>query len=245
MLVEVCTVGLSLLRREVEGTHFLSSVYSYRGRCIREQVQLPTFPIPGRSDWRLTVILTIRTWAVWGRNQWLSIILPILYTICWISGLVISVRVVDSTTCQSDFHSLSKLSLIYFMEDGAPPYPGFKGCFLTNTSPNTVFLWVMLMVWDSRKFQHVIRCHPSSDWKGIQCCCCSFWFLPSGCVSNRGFDNRFSNGLTFWMSDKEGGNSTLTRVVYRDGKSLGSCCSQVLWILDFGPRCYLLFLSLQ
>jgi len=161
-LVEVRKIGLSLLRHEVEGTHVVSSVCGYRGCCIREQVQPPTFFISSLSDWRLTVILTIRTWAVWGRNQRLSIILPILYSLCWISGLVISVRIINSITCKSDFYSLFESWLIYFMEDGAPPYPGFKGCFLKST-PNTVFLWVMLMVWDARKFQYVIRCHPSSD----------------------------------------------------------------------------------
>jgi len=163
MLVEVRKVGLWLLRHEVGGAHFVSSVCGYRGCCIREQVQPPAFSISSRTDWCLTVILTLRTWAVWDRNQRLSVILPILYSICWISGLVISVRVVDSTTCMSDFHSLSEFWLIYFMEDGAPPYPGFKGCFLTKASPNIVFLWVLLMVWDARKFQYVIRCHPYSD----------------------------------------------------------------------------------
>ena len=162
MQVEVCKVSLSLLWHEMEGTHFVSSVCGYWHCCIWEQVQPPTFSISSH-DWSITVILTLRTWAVWDRNQWLSIILPILYSFCWISGLVISVQVVDSTTCKLDFHCLSESWLIYFLEDGAPPYPGFKGCFLTRANPNIVFLWAILLVWDARKFS-ICYSMPSLHW---------------------------------------------------------------------------------
>ena len=75
-----------------------SSIYDRWACCIRERVR-PTLPVSGRIDWCLTVILTIRTWAVWDRNQWLSIILPILYSVCWVADLFIMVRLINSTTC--------------------------------------------------------------------------------------------------------------------------------------------------
>jgi len=61
MPVEVRKVGLWLLRHEVGGTHFVSSVCDYRGCRIREQVQPPALSISSRTDWCLTVILTLRT----------------------------------------------------------------------------------------------------------------------------------------------------------------------------------------
>jgi len=45
--------------------------------------------------------------------------------------------------------------------------------------------------------------------------------------------------LIFWISDRDGGNGTLIKVVYRDGKSLGSSLWQIRWILDIGIIYYL------
>jgi len=49
------------------------------------------FSVPGSSRINrcLTVILTLRTWAVWNRDKRLTIILPILYFLFWGSGFII------------------------------------------------------------------------------------------------------------------------------------------------------------
>ena len=49
------------------------------------------------------------------------------------------------------------------MEDDVPPYPGFKGCFLTYANQDIVVLWTILIVWDARKFQYVVQYLPSSN----------------------------------------------------------------------------------
>ena len=57
-------------------------------------------------DWYLTVILTLRAWAVWNRNQRLAVILPILYTCIWSSNFVFLGIFLNSVTCkQSALHS--------------------------------------------------------------------------------------------------------------------------------------------
>jgi hypothetical protein len=53
--------------------------------------------------------------------------------------------------------------MFYFMAVGAPPYPGFKGCFLTYANQEIVFLWALLIIWDARKCEYAIQCRLSSD----------------------------------------------------------------------------------
>ena len=58
----------------------------------------------------------------------------------------------------------SRLSwLIYFTVVGAPPYPGFSGCFLTYVNQDIVFLWAILIIWDARKCEYALQPRPSSD----------------------------------------------------------------------------------
>ena len=112
-------------------------------------------------DHYLTVILTLRTWAVWNRHRRLSVILPILYSLFWGLGLIIIVKATNSITCKWNFHARSGW-MIYCMVDGAPPYPGFKACFVMYASKSFFFIWVLLLVWDARKCKYIIKC-PSSD----------------------------------------------------------------------------------
>ena len=66
-----------------------------------------TSPVSSCINWYLKVILTLRTWTVWHRNEFLS---PILYTLCWGSSLILEVRYHSSTTCEWKFHAHSCLS---------------------------------------------------------------------------------------------------------------------------------------
>ncbi|KIM36931.1 hypothetical protein M413DRAFT_31325 [Hebeloma cylindrosporum] len=78
-------------------------------------------------------ILTLRTWAVWDRDRRLSIILPSLYVLLWFPSYVIDVLFVKS------------------MKFGDPPYPGFQGCFLTQSMniKHLTFSWVLMAFWDT------------------------------------------------------------------------------------------------
>ena len=81
------------------------------------------------------------------------------------------------------------------MAVGAPPYPGYKGCFMIRSSQSMVVLWVLLMFWDAGKCKCVIQ-FPSSNCKGHQCCWYLCRFLPSEPVSNPGFDGQFCTSHT-------------------------------------------------
>jgi len=77
------------------------------------------------------MILTIRTWAVWNRNKYLSIILPTLYVLVWGSCVIIVCIFLNSITFSD------------------PPYTGLKGCFLTQANKDLVIVWVQLIAWDT------------------------------------------------------------------------------------------------
>jgi len=87
----------------------MTSIDAHWGFCIREQVQL-TLPVSSSIHWFLTVILTLRTWAVWNRNRRLTIILPILYTLYCTSSFIVLVRWLNSVrtvTGKWNFHAHS------------------------------------------------------------------------------------------------------------------------------------------
>jgi len=77
------------------------------------------------------MILTLRTWAVWNRSKYLSIILSILYVLVWGSCIAIVCIFLNS---------------VKFSD---PPYTGLKGCFLTQANKNLVIVWVQLIAWDT------------------------------------------------------------------------------------------------
>jgi len=143
----------------VEKTYFASSLYYHWACCIRERVQ-PMFPVSSHIDRCRTVILTLRTWAAWNRHKRLSIILPILYSLFWGSSLVIIVQARISVKRKWNFHARSRW-MVYCMVDGAPPYPGFKRCFVIYRSQKFIFIWVLLLVWDARKCKYIIQCRSS------------------------------------------------------------------------------------
>ncbi|KAF8965957.1 hypothetical protein BDZ97DRAFT_741517 [Flammula alnicola] len=84
------------------------------------------------------LILTLRTWAVWDRNARLTIILPILYAICW----------------GPDFFFL--VIFLRSLKFGDQPYPEFVGCFVINANHMLILCWVVLMVWDAVIFSLIM-----------------------------------------------------------------------------------------
>ena len=47
--------------------------------------------------------------------------------------------------------------MIHFMVVGAPPYPGYRGCFVTNGNQDMVFIWALLIIWDGRKYKYIVQ----------------------------------------------------------------------------------------
>jgi hypothetical protein len=69
------------------------------------------------------VILTMRTWAIWGKDTRLTIGLPIFFLGCWVAGLYIFSLFVDSLICRS--HLLVQAWWIFdyctFIANGVTP----------------------------------------------------------------------------------------------------------------------------
>jgi len=128
--------------------------------------------------------------------------------------------------------------LIDFTVVGAPPYPGFNGCFLTYANQDFFFFyglhwWYGTPVSVNMPFNVILplieklvllmlmlipaiwACEKSRFWRSVQCI------------------------LTFSISDKDGGNGTLIKVVYCEGEALGSAWWHVRWTLDIGILYYL------
>ena len=52
--------------------------------------------------------------------------------------------------------SFFTLWMIYFIVVGAPPYPGYTGCFMMYGSQDLVVIWPLLIIWDTGKSKCVI-----------------------------------------------------------------------------------------
>jgi hypothetical protein len=59
------------------------------------------------------------------------------------------------------------LWLTYFTVVGDPPYPGFRGCFLTHAANlDLILFWVGVIIWDTRTSKSVLY-FLSSDRKAV------------------------------------------------------------------------------
>jgi hypothetical protein len=107
------------------------------------------------------VILTLRTWAVWDRNPRLTVILLSFYVLLWFPTYILGGVFVNSMKCKwsDSYLRLSGSFMIYLVVVGDPPYPGFQGCFLSQSMNirYLTFLWVQLAFWDTRKCIHAFN----------------------------------------------------------------------------------------
>ncbi|KAF9558817.1 hypothetical protein CPC08DRAFT_537850 [Agrocybe pediades] len=76
------------------------------------------------------IIMTVRTWAVWGKSRFLMYFLPIFCIIMWTGGF----------TATGIF-----LSTLEFRPHPVVPY---VGCYTTHASPILFVSWVLLLVYD-------------------------------------------------------------------------------------------------
>ncbi|CAA7267475.1 unnamed protein product [Cyclocybe aegerita] len=80
------------------------------------------------------IIMTIRTWAVWGKNPVLRWFLPIFYLLVWAGGFGVTGYF---------------LSTLEFEPNPRTPY---IGCYATYASPIIFISWVLLLVYDTVMF---------------------------------------------------------------------------------------------
>jgi hypothetical protein len=84
---------------KTEGNLFCSQSWCLLG-LLHPRVYWPFLSISSRTDWWPTVLLTLRTLAMWNWNQRISIILPILYVLLWGSSFAILTLFLNSVICK-------------------------------------------------------------------------------------------------------------------------------------------------
>jgi len=77
------------------------------------------------------VILTMRTWALWGQNIKLTIGLPIFFLCCWVPNFYIMQRFLDTQTYMPS------------------PFPNQVGCVILGGQPVLFLCWIILMIYEA------------------------------------------------------------------------------------------------
>jgi len=109
-------------------------------------------PIPLVHYWgpeRFKVLLTIRTWACWGKAQWLTIGLPIFFLVVWVIVYVFLDLFLRSVKCKSTFTSSSTHADVVTIVIRPPHYAIPFGCFHVGADPIFVACWAAMMVYDA------------------------------------------------------------------------------------------------
>jgi hypothetical protein len=101
------------------------------------------------------VILSIRTWAIWNRSKTVGILLVVSNLAGLVLQFVLLPRFIRAFECTLTSISLVALSDHAALIDAPPPYPGFRGCFLTKTS---IILWGIYAVFTAIEARK--RCLP-------------------------------------------------------------------------------------
>ncbi|KDR82787.1 hypothetical protein GALMADRAFT_848896 [Galerina marginata CBS 339.88] len=76
-------------------------------------------------------LLSLRVWALWDRNKWLSVVLPILFMVIWAPSFYTMYLYVNS--------------LRYTIS----PLPSAKGCIVVAAKEYVIWSWVGLLGWNS------------------------------------------------------------------------------------------------
>ncbi|KAJ8090216.1 hypothetical protein PM082_018811 [Marasmius tenuissimus] len=81
-------------------------------------------------------LMTLRVWAVWGRNIYITVVLGVVYTGCF------------ATIVFSNWKFIGGIQF-----DEIPfPIPNWEGCFLTGSNNFQYLTWTMVMVYDTVTF---------------------------------------------------------------------------------------------
>lgn len=94
-----------------------------------------------------TVILMIRTWAVWERDRRLAIALPIFFVLIWCAICISAARFLSSLECMY-WHSLRTSCCVFkFINPTVAPIPQPlpPSCFISERSSIRFVEWVLVM----------------------------------------------------------------------------------------------------
>ena len=111
--------------------------------------------------------------------------------------------------------------------DSDPPYPGYKGCFVTFAHKyDLLFISVLTNIWDSCKCKYTIWCFSwlkllSDVDTHVGSCRPSLWAILVLMTD--------SSSKYFFISVRASGNSALVNTVYRDGKALKFGRLRICW----------------
>lgn len=96
------------------------------------------------------VLLTLRAWAVWHRPMFLTISLPILFTLVFGACFVLNI-IFDQVLQSTSFFPASIVSVAYPSHPVSPvPFPQFPGCFVTEASSMVSVNYMLALAWDTR-----------------------------------------------------------------------------------------------
>ncbi|KAF9048869.1 hypothetical protein BJ165DRAFT_1526278 [Panaeolus papilionaceus] len=84
------------------------------------------------------MIMTIRTWAIWGKNRVLMWCLPMFYLAVWVSGFAVTGIFLQT------------------LEFGPNPRTPYVGCYATYVDPIIFFDWILLLFYDAVMFVLVL-----------------------------------------------------------------------------------------
>ena len=96
-------------------------------------------------------IMTIRTWAAWEKNLFLSYALPIFFIFVWVGGFATIGIFSQSLRCQCALFGLWLLLvfiILFFIivePNGRTPY---IGCYVTQYDPIVFLSWCLLLIYD-------------------------------------------------------------------------------------------------
>ncbi|KIL65188.1 hypothetical protein M378DRAFT_11031 [Amanita muscaria Koide BX008] len=79
--------------------------------------------------WAGEAVLGIRIWAIWGKNRYLTIALPIIFCALFITNFVFTLNYIGS------------------LEYGPSPAPQFISCFVTKANENVFAILVCMPAW--------------------------------------------------------------------------------------------------
>jgi len=156
----------------------------------------------------VAAILTVRCWAVWGRDRRLTIVLPIYYLLSL--AAVIAILAISLRTVQRE---LTWLAIIYNLMSSLQRYSNaawLSSCF--SLTFHVLWLGYLYGIWGRYVNSH--RLHASRFWHRGEVFAFSWFSKVFKAVSFSSSGE--ANHLTSFI-DKASGYTGLFRVVYQDG----------------------------
>ena len=99
----------------------------------------------------VTVLLSLRTWAVWRRSRGIGIALCVTWFFAWMLAFVVVGIFLTTLRCkQSGIHPIPSTvnSGKTFLDDPSPLTP-FLGCYVTHADPILFACWAVLLFYNS------------------------------------------------------------------------------------------------